>query len=246
MESVSDFFLNVSKLFDASSLLTALPIENIDRYEAKSNFVLQSNTSVELGGKNASSALLSLYSAEEVSSDEIRLIGQNLPDLQNQQINFGVVIRFLGNQINDELFYILSQNIKRLLQIKGLMLKGCDSEIWCRISQDTFAEGLTFQKWGSIFLSRLHQEFPEIKSCQILFISGASNEFNLLSDLVQKQTQYLKLLKSRVWESRGYSFKDCHVLGHCGQCSDKKLCANVRKMERIVQVTRKVNQKGIE
>lgn len=229
-------------LFDQGEILPQETISDIKQFESRSNFILESMAATELGGTKDTSALLCLYDTEDTFDDEIRFIGKSLEELDRKAVSFGILIQFSGAGLNDELFYILQQNIKRLLKVKGVMVKGADTEIWARVSQQALTDGLTFEKWGSVFLTRLHDEFPEVNSCRLLFIVDSQKEFNELLSITTKRAAELEALKAQVWESRGYNFKDCHVLGHCGQCSDKKLCANIRKMERIVKVTRQKQQ----
>ncbi len=234
---------NAAGLFDLGIALPHEPITDLKQFDSRSNFVLESMAVAELGGTKENSALMCLYDTEDSFDDEIRLIGKSLGELGREAVSFGILIQFSGAGLNDELFYILQQNVKRFFKVNGVMVKGADTEIWARVSQQAVDEGLTLQKWGSIFLTRLHDEFPEVKSCRILFVVDSQKEFGELQAITTKRAAEMEALKAQVWESRGYNFKDCHVLGHCGQCSDKKLCANIRKMERIVKVTR---QKQLE
>lgn len=229
-------------LFELGKTLPREAISDVKQYESRSNFVLDSMAVAELGGTKENSALMCLYDTEDAFDDEVRLVGKSLRELEKGAVSFGVLIQFSGAGLNDELFYILQQNIKRLLKVKGVMVKGADTEIWARVSQQAMSDGLTFEKWGSVFLTRLHGEFPEVQFCRLLFIVDSQKEFDELHSITTKRAAELEALKAQVWESRGYNFKDCHVLGHCGQCSDKKLCANIRKMERIVKVTRQKQQ----
>lgn len=215
---------------------TPIPFEpvNPDPGVGRSNFVLLARAAAELGGSDGKSFLMSAYSCE-AGSDRIYIAGGE-PEGQSE---FGILIHFYGKTLSDELFYILNQNIKRLMRLPHLMVKGADGEIWIRIEKNG-EETLSLGKIGSTFVSRVKEEFPEVEGCLLVFFTEKSELFEagkILSDRWQERNL---ALKAKVWESRGYNFTDCHVLGHCGQCSDKKLCANIRKMGKEVERVREI------
>ena len=85
------------------------------------------------------------------------------------------------------------------------------------------------------------EEFPEIESVQACFLRGQGPIYKQLDQVSEVFYQNSEKLKAKVWEDRGFNFKDCHVLGHCGKCADKKLCANVRRIGRLSEAHR-INQ----
>lgn len=213
-----------------------LPFEPItpDPGVGRSNFVLLTGAAAELGGSCGKSFLITAYSCE-AADDGIYIAGCN-PEGKSE---LGILIHFYGKTITDELFYILNQNVKRLMRLPHLMVKGSDGEIWIRIEKNG-EETLTLAKIGSTFVARVKEEFPEVEGCSLIFFTDCPELFEagkILSDRWQERNQ---ALKAKVWESRGYNFTDCHVLGHCGQCSDKKLCANIRKMGKEVERVREI------
>lgn len=196
--------------------------------------MLLARAAAELGGSDGKSFLVTAYS-REAAGDSICMTGG---DPQGES-SLGILIHFYGKTLTDELFYILNQNVKRLMRLPHLMVKGADGEIWIRIEKDG-EETLSLGRIGSTFVARVKKEFPEVEGCRLVFFTDRAELFEagkILSDRWQERNL---ALKAKVWESRGYNFTDCHVLGHCGQCSDKKLCANIRKMGKEVERVREI------
>lgn len=61
---------------------------------------------------------------------------------------------------------------------------------------------------------------------------GEGAELERLLQAGESYRQHLRELKDLVWKRRSVEFKDCSTLALCGQCSDRKLCANIRKIDR--------------
>ncbi len=202
-----------------------------EKFSTRSNFILQSAAVSEFGGPDKSALMLS-YQVDPIFDSEVRVV----PTVSNGSSDkLGLFVRVAGSALNDELFYLVLQNIRRQMQIQGIMVKGAGDELWIRVGQKAIDLGFSFGLLGEILSKRLMREFPEIEAVRIIFATGDSPCYDSLQKVARAYTALQEKLKAEVWKSRGYDFKDCHVLGHCGQCADKKLCANVRKMDRLSQ-----------
>jgi hypothetical protein len=203
-------------------------------WASRSNFVLQSVAAADLGGENRSAWLIR-YEAADCGDDEVRI--ERSAEIRDSVL--GVFIEVFGSKVEDELFYQILQNMRRKFQVKGVMVRGTGADIWLRISRQAVESGMTLAKLGEIVIGRLREEFPEIFSVRISFLTEDTPLFQELSALSHAWADEQEQLKARVWEARGYNFKDCHILGHCGKCADKNMCANIRKMERTIEIKRK-------
>lgn len=100
------------------------------------------------------------------------------------------------------------------------------------------AQGIGLKELAAVLSARIQEEFPEIESVQACFLRGQGPIYKQLDQVSEVFYQNSEKLKAKVWEDRGFNFKDCHVLGHCGKCADKKLCANVRRIGRLSEAHR--------
>lgn len=205
-------------------------------YKTRSNFLLQSESGLELGGPDLGSAFAVVRGNSALGNDDLKLYGTEIAEGSGRAL--GLFVKVSGTKLTDELFYMISQNVRKYLQIRGVMVKGADDEIWLRISHDAIREGLSFAKIGSIVAARIHAGFPEAEAVRIIFVSGESDSLEYFGAVAKACVRAHKALKAAVWKARGYDFQDCGLLGHCGECSDKKICANVKKMDRDIQSNR--------
>lgn len=221
----------------AKSVGLSLSAQQLTEAKTRSNFVLQNQTAVELGGNAQNSALIFSSLPLSLESGVYRL-GSDIDQIKDH-CNLGLMINVTGKNFTEELLYIVLQSIRKELLVKGIMVKGDGTTLWIRISQSAVKAQISLAYIGSVLHQRLADEYSEIEKLQILFLTTDQTGFERLRSYAQQWSAEQEAIKARIWESRGFNFKDCHVLGHCGKCSDKKLCANVRKMERIIVTHRK-------
>lgn len=203
----------------------------------RSNFVLKGNTAVDLG-ENPEQSFLIFSESPSAFESGVYLVGKDVSELEGSQ-PLALQLNVLGCDENDELLYLIIQNLKRELQVKDVMVKGSANKIWLRFSKKALENNLTLARLGSVLLFRLKEEFTELSLIQILFVTELGSVFESVKTASEEWNKQQEALKAAVWDKRGFNFKECHVLGHCGKCSDKKLCANVRKVERILSLKRR-------
>ena len=205
--------------------------EELNALSSKSNFVLKSDTVLELDGEFGSCVFLD-YSTEA---------GENFAGVITEKEDsqaLGLYLKVFGKAVNEELFYLVLQNFRSMLRAKGVMVKGAGKELWVRLGKKALEAGIYPNMLAGLLLAKIKQAFAEIESAQVCFIRGDGPlyaELNTLSDDFFRESESLK---AKVWEARGYNFTECHVLGHCGKCADRKLCANVRRIDRLSQAHR--------
>lgn len=216
----------------ATDVSVTLSSEFVDSLKTKSNFVLKTNTAVDLG-ENPNQSYLSFSRETSIFPNGVYLVGPDINELSGSQ-PLALQLNISGQRVNDELLYLIIQNLKRELQVKGVMVKGSGNKIWLRFSFNSIAEGLNLSVLGSVLLYRLREEYDELETAQVLLITVEGRAFDIVKDTSESWNKEQEALKAQVWDKRGYNFKDCHVIGHCGKCTDKKLCANIKKIDRIL------------
>lgn len=216
-----------------------LPDNFEEAFFTKSNFILESNTFAEFGGEKTPGVLISRYQTKADFKDEVLLVGSDLDKIEpKSKHSIGMVVRVAGSSLNEELFYMISQILKRFMLVKGVMVKGADSNVWIRISQSAQNSGIKLSTIGTVVLQRIHDKFPEVEAVRIILVDIKCPLLDELISYAAREDEEKFAMKAKIWSERGFNFEDCKTLGHCGQCSDKKLCANIRKMDRIAEASR--------
>lgn len=204
--------------------------------ETKSNFVLLSDAAMDLGGPGRSAVFLKFDTAEEPDYAAALITDPQAEDL-------GLYLRVSGKNLNDELFYLVVQNFRSFLKATGVMVKGSEGELWIRISKKSpILSEHPLLSLAQLLSKRIKDEFPEISTVGVLMTQGENGPYARIKKSAETYSKKTETLKAKVWEQRGFNFNECHVLGHCGKCSDKKLCANVRRIGRLSEAQRETEK----
>lgn len=204
--------------------------------ETKSNFVLLSDAAIDLGGPGRSAVFLK-YDTIAAPDFAAALIS----DIEAEEL--GLYLRVSGKNLNDELFYLVVQNFRSFLKATGVMVKGSEDELWVRISKKSpLLSERPLLRLAQLLSKRIKDEFQEVTSVGVLITQGESGSYTRIKKSAESYSKKSETLKAKVWEQRGFNFNECHVLGHCGKCSDKKLCANVRRIGRLSEEQRETEK----
>lgn len=210
----------------------------------RAGLILMSDTDLELGSPQTHSAQLSLYDNDAPSpDDQVFVIGKNVDALRGQSVSFAHVTFLHGIDINAETFYQFCQRYQRLLDQPGVMAKATAGKVWLRCAHSE-NNPICFEQIAATFIARTHEAFPAVKTIDTWFITDPEDLIQALETQAADLQSVLRSLKEGVWKDRGFDYKSCQLTGHCGNCSDKKTCQSIRKIESQVRLKRRQTQQG--
>lgn len=204
--------------------------------KATSGLILESESAFELGSEKTRSAL-ALVSSNVPGKDAAWLIGKPLTEITGHAVSFALIAIVSGVNLNTEAFYQFTLRFARLADHPGWMVKADKSRIWVRVGKDNVQNGLA--RAAASLISRIHATFETIESVELFFVVDDAPLVETLEAEAQTAQKLLREVKTGVWQGRGFDYESCELSGHCGQCSDKKMCASVRKIQAKVQLIRK-------
>jgi CO dehydrogenase/acetyl-CoA synthase beta subunit len=216
---------------------TVRPFEADSSKKSGSTIVLRSDTFLELGSPAAGSMSFVVCSASDdsINDGEIIVIGSEVAESENKQMPLGLVILIAGRALTEEdRFALLNYSIPADL-CEGFMIKSTLENIWCRISYEAAAKGLSFQRIGEALISRIKAEFPPAEAVSILFVTSEKQDVLGLKELGEPVSQMVKEMKRKIWEERGVDISQCKPGGHCGACEEKDVCQEVKKISGAYQ-----------
>jgi CO dehydrogenase/acetyl-CoA synthase beta subunit len=199
---------------------------------ASSGIVLKSDTFVELGSPSAGSCSLVLYSNSSslVKDGQISLIGPDINESPSASLPFGQVITVQGENLNEREYQLLLPNLYVADRIEGYMVKTTSERIWSRVSREVAEKGFSFGVLGHALMNLIKSESPEIQAVEILFVTSAKEDLQPLIAIGEQVEKISREMRGRVWQEKGVDIFDCELGGHCGSCSDKSACNDVKKM----------------
>lgn len=202
-----------------------------DRAGSGAKIVLRSDTFLELGSPASGSCAICLYSdhPELIQDGRITLIGPDINESPSGQLPFGQVIIVGGEDLDDDDYYALNLlNGSEL--IAGYMIKSTPENIWCRISNDTAQKGFNFKALGSVLMKHFKTEEYKVQSAEVLFVTSSKEDVMALHQIGEPVRDLTRNIKEKLWKDRGVDIFDCVPGVHCGACSDKAVCDEIRKM----------------
>ncbi|MFX1568316.1 MAG: hypothetical protein ACFFCV_08100 [Promethearchaeota archaeon] len=217
---------NPHKLFENLNIKVEL-----DKYK---EIVLQEETKLELGGINKKSfSLVYPFSNPDfinnIKNGTITLIGDNIKDITDLSIDFGMIILIGGKNITEKAWDSIRQFNLISNGIEGFLVRTIPRKFWCRIS-DKIIKNFTFEFFGNAIFYLYHQRFKElIESMEIFFVNTYQNvieEFIKITSKINTHINEKWLEKIENWKKR----IDCEYDWGCEICPYQKECYGIKQV----------------
>ncbi|MFC1836943.1 CO dehydrogenase/CO-methylating acetyl-CoA synthase complex subunit beta, partial [Thermodesulfobacteriota bacterium] len=147
--------------------------------------VRKSDLQVELGGQKVPRfELVTLKGMDEVEDGKIEIIGPDLSDVeQGTTLPIGILIDVAGEELEKDMEPVVERrNHLYINYMEGVWHMGSRDDIWIRISQDAYEQGLTsLKEFGEILLTLYPAEIEMIESMSITFVTDKEKVEGMLS-----------------------------------------------------------------
>jgi len=196
--------------------------------------VLQEETKLELGGINKKSfSLVYPFSNPDfithINNGRITLIGQNIRDITEPSIDFGMIILIGGEFITENDWASLRQFNLISNGIEGFLIRTIPRKFWCRISEK-ITMNFTFEFLGNAIFYLYQQKFKDlIESIEIFFVNTYQNvidEFIKITSKINTHINKKWLKKIENWKKR----IDCDYDWGCEICPYQKECYEIKQV----------------
>ena len=193
--------------------------------------ILQEETKIELGGESNKSFSI-IYPISElkyVIDGDIVLIGREIDDISDRNLDFGMFILIGGTRISEK----DKDNLRRFNfisnGIEGFMIRTIPRRFWCRISDEVIKKNFSFEFLGNAIMYLYKQKFKDlIESIEILFINSYPNtieEFIKITSEIREQISAKWKKKIEEWKKR----IDCDYDWACEICPYKEDCFKIKE-----------------
>lgn len=203
--------------------------------KGSATIVLHEDTWLELGNPNTKSTapVLVTENLDLVNDGAITLVGPDIPEARGS-LPFAQILLIASDELQDE-DYRKINSFQYELELTGYMIKAVPSSltIWSRVSNDTAAEGFSFEVLGRAILHRYKSTF-NIPSMQIIFVTSSEEDVEELEDLRHKVTRIISAMNKMIEEM---SFD-------CSSCEYLDVCGDVRQLGALRERLMKQKQMG--
>jgi len=196
--------------------------------------VLQEETKFELGGINKNSfSLVYPFSNSDfithINDGTITLIGQEVKDITDLSIDFGMIILIGGRFITEKVWDSLRQFSLISNGIEGFLIRTIPRKFWCRISEKII-KNFTFELLGNAIFYLYHQRFKDlIESMEIFFVNTYINVIDEFIKITSKMSTHINekwLKKIENWKKR----IDCEYDWGCEICPYQEECYEIKQV----------------
>jgi CO dehydrogenase/acetyl-CoA synthase beta subunit len=194
--------------------------------------ILEEETGLELGGINKKSFSIVFPISDEglVEDGKIRLLGQEINEIVDKNIDFGVMILLEINRVKDEDIESLRHMSYVSNGIEGFAIRTIPRKFWCRISKSALQKGFSFEFLGNAIIHLYKQKFRDlIRSVEIIFINSypsSIDEFIVLSSEILTKAKEKWQRKIEEWRKR----IDCDYDWGCEICPYQEECYDVKQV----------------
>ncbi len=191
----------------------------------KSDFLLDSETAVELGTTNLQSLSMSLFSTSKTFEDKIVVIGKDIDKLSGKNPYFAkIVFVKLKNETDENKVYTSIKEISRTrfhLNLEGTMAKGTaiENKECIRISVPALKKGFNFSILGSSLINKM-KENEQVENVQVYYIVN--------DDKLIDKFRYIPDETTRITGAFNHIFDGLDV--DCESCMIKDVCDEVDGM----------------
>lgn len=202
---------------------------------ASRGIILRSETFAELGSASVASAsfVLATHDVSRVQDGRVRVIGPDIPDIaEGSTLPFGVAVLAAGRSL-------ATADVEHLVEcqyvtdhIEGYMIRSRPGCVWGRVSRDAANRGFTLAFLGTALAEIVRAKVPAAEAVEVLFVTSSDEDVRALDAIGTRAREIARELHREVWLEKGIDV-DCPYGGHCGACSDKEVCDEVRKLAHI-------------
>ena len=209
---------------------------------ANPRIILRGDTFVELGSPEAGSCGFVLWTDRPslVRDGKITLLGPDIPEAPGTSLPFGQVLLVGGEALCSEDHQSVGQTQYVADQIEGYMLRSSSRSVWARVSKDAAARGFRFETLGRSLMMIFKSSLPKVNAMEIVFVTSGKGDLLPLDEIAREAHAIGDEIVREHWKARGYDL-DCDL--HCGSCTEKDVCDDLRKM--VAARLRKAKKDGV-
>ncbi len=214
----------------ASERITSIP-------KVCGGVVLRSQMHCELGGPSEHSCgyCLPTASSKGFEDGRVRVLGMGCGEMpKGACVPFAQVLLLAGEGLDDSNFQKLvdSQHARSL--VPGYMMRSYPGKMWGRVSVQAVQAGFDFETLGAALREHVTKVVPEVELFEAIFATRAA-DVKFLEGLSSEYLGITHDLKKKLWGVKGIDI-DCPFGGHCGACSRKDTCDEIRHLSALRKV----------
>lgn len=208
--------------------------------------ILRSETFAEFGNASTASSgfTLTTNNVSFVQDNRVRLIGPDICELQQGSIlPFGCVLMAAGQSFTASSAEHLAECQYVTDWVEGWMVRSRPGSVWGRVSREAVKHGFDFAFLGAALIWIVRKKLSHVEAVEVLFVTSSDDDVHALDAIGKRARSLTHDLNRENWMEKGIDI-DCPYGGHCGACSEKETCDEVRKVAALREAMRQKSDRS--
>ena len=188
-----------------------------------SSLVLREDTALELGNPSIGSLSMLVWCEDGAASDgAVSLIGPDLAEADGADLPFAQVVIAAGEFPNEYDSYRDLRDAVYDARLKGLSLRTMPSKqvLWCRVSREAAAGGLSLGHLGAALLDNLSR-VPGVTGAEALFVTASPEDVAALSSAAAGARRLVDAMM-KMYQEQNFDCETCEYQDVCETVMDLK------------------------
>jgi CO dehydrogenase/acetyl-CoA synthase beta subunit len=200
--------------------------------EENKEIILQEETRLELGGidKSSFSLIFPIMEEDLIEDGNITILGPEIHQIKEFSVDFGLFTLIGVKDLSKKEYNDLKSLSFISNGIEGFSIRTIPRRFWCRISEELFKKGFTFELLANAIIYLYKQKFKDlIKKIEIFIINSypdSINDFIKISSHITNKFQEELIAKIEEWRKR----IDCEYDWGCEVCPYQAECYEIKQV----------------
>ncbi len=239
--------LNTDKSQDLNIIIKDMPIR-VGK-GIWSNYLLEEEIKLELGGNNNPSTTLVICSSDikekTIHDGRISLIGPDIVEISEKYHPFGLIVFIGGRKISSSHLNKIKRIINFTDEIEGVLLRTSPRRYIIRISKEIFHRQVSFEHIGRALIFIFKKNFPNlIENIELVFITTDNNIIEQLENFGRDVNKiFSEALRDTIYKyAKKYEKlrEDCDLDEECDVCDNQIICEDIQE---IIEIREKLKNK---
>ena len=189
-----------------------------------SSLVLEEDTALELGNPGVGSLSMLLWAAPgEARDGAVSLVGPDLGEAPGPGLPFAQVVIAAGEFPNEYDSYRDIRDAVYDTRLKGLSVRTMPSKnvLWCRVSREAAAAGLSIGHLGAALLQSL-KDVPGVTGAEALFVTSGKEDISHLSGAAAGARRLVDAMM-KMYQENNFDCESCEYQDVCETVMDLKM-----------------------
>jgi hypothetical protein len=194
--------------------------------------ILARDTAVELGDPSLGSCSMTMSTSDEtlVVDGRVTVAGPDPCEMpRGTAAPLAQVVIVAGPTLVGESHQAIEDAQTITDWVAGYMTRCMPGQVFARVSDELHDAGLTLAQLGRALIELAKSADERVTAAEALLVTSSPADVARMRELLPAWGDASHGLRRDAWMGRGLDI-DCPSEGHCGACSDKAVCDQVRRI----------------